>query len=100
MSDRDGARLSDDPNGVVKGECDHTDGPKWARRPPRLVEHATSRRVPDMPTNRLGAATVGACALVVAIVATACVSGPLPPPGPPDPALTSRRYVQHEYFLD
>ncbi|MCU1428918.1 MAG: hypothetical protein JWL83_2918 [Actinomycetia bacterium] len=40
-----------------------------------------------------------ACAVVVALIAGGCVSGPLSP-GTVDPSLGARGYVEHEYFLD
>jgi Alpha/beta hydrolase domain len=40
-----------------------------------------------------------ACAIVVALIAGGCVSGPLPP-GTVDTSLASHGYVEHEYFLD
>ncbi|MDQ1521626.1 MAG: hypothetical protein QOI55_2699 [Actinomycetota bacterium] len=47
---------------------------------------------------RCRSAALGACAIVVALVASGCITGPLPP-GPPDPHLTARGYFQTEYFL-
>ena len=51
------------------------------------------------PTKKLRKAALGACAAVLALLASACVSGPLPVL-PADPTLTNRGYIQREYFLD
>jgi alpha/beta hydrolase family protein len=52
-----------------------------------------------LTTKKVRSAAIGACAVLVAVVATGCISGPLPA-RTPDPDLTARGYFEREFFLD
>jgi hypothetical protein len=52
-----------------------------------------------LTTKQVRSAAISACALLVAVVGSGCISGPLPVK-PPTPDLTARGYTEKEFFLD